>query len=99
MSLEDLRAIVVPVLIVSGDDDVAQLTHTVSMYEAIPEAQLAVIPGASHGVLKEQPKLCRAYVRALSAWPGSSRDPVHRCVARIAARSGEPRAALVLHYT
>ena len=27
------------------------------MYEAIPEAQLAVIPGASHGVLKEQPKL------------------------------------------
>lgn len=80
MTAEDLRAIVVPVLVVSGDDDVAQLTHTISMYEAIPEAQLAVIPGASHGVLKEQPKLCvRMFERfLLGPVPPETRSPVRR---------------------
>ena len=53
----DLRAIAVPVLVMAGDDDVATLRHTCQMYEAIPEAQLAIIPGASHGLLKEHTKL------------------------------------------
>jgi pimeloyl-ACP methyl ester carboxylesterase len=57
LTVDDLRTISTPILVMSGDDDVARLDHTVALYEGLPEAQLAVIPGASHGVLKEQTKL------------------------------------------
>ncbi len=56
LSLEDLATISVPVLVMAGDDDVATLSHTCSMYEAIPDAQLAILPGTSHMLLKERTK-------------------------------------------
>jgi pimeloyl-ACP methyl ester carboxylesterase len=58
LTLERLATISVPVLVMSGDDDVTNLSHTIQMYEAIPEAQLAIVPGASHAVLKERTKEC-----------------------------------------
>ncbi|HEY5265892.1 MAG TPA: alpha/beta hydrolase [Acidimicrobiales bacterium] len=58
LRVHDLKSVSVPVLIMCGDDDVATLEHTVSMYNAIPESQLAVLPGASHAVLKEKTKAC-----------------------------------------
>ncbi len=33
--------------------------HTVSLYESIPNAQLAIVPGTSHAVLKEKPELVK----------------------------------------
>jgi len=56
LTAEDLHAISVPVLVMAGDDDVARLDHTVSLYEAIPGAQLAILPGTSHALLKERTK-------------------------------------------
>jgi pimeloyl-ACP methyl ester carboxylesterase len=56
LSTRDLATIAVPVLVMAGDDDVATLAHTCSMYEAIPEAQLAIVPGTSHMLLKERTK-------------------------------------------
>jgi pimeloyl-ACP methyl ester carboxylesterase len=56
LTSDDLHAISVPVLVMAGDDDVARLDHTVSMYEAIPGAQLAILPGTSHAILKESTK-------------------------------------------
>jgi pimeloyl-ACP methyl ester carboxylesterase len=44
----DLARIEAPVLVMVGDDDIARFEHTVTLFEAIPDAQLAVIPGASH---------------------------------------------------
>jgi pimeloyl-ACP methyl ester carboxylesterase len=58
LTLKELATIAVPVLVMSGDDDVTTLSHTVEMYQAIPEAQLAVLPGTSHAVLKERTKEC-----------------------------------------
>lgn len=52
----DLATIPMPVLVMAGDDDVATLAHTCSMYEAIPQGQLAVVPGTSHQLLKERTK-------------------------------------------
>jgi len=56
LTLEDLAGIHVPVLVMAGDDDVATLAHTTSLYEAMPQAQLSIVPGTSHMLLKERPK-------------------------------------------
>ena len=53
---KDLATIPVPVLVMAGDDDVATLSHTCSMYEAIPQGQLSIVPGTSHMLLKERTK-------------------------------------------
>ena len=54
MSVHDLATISVPVLVMAGDDDVVTLEHTCSMYEAIPQGQLSIVPGTSHQLLKEK---------------------------------------------
>jgi pimeloyl-ACP methyl ester carboxylesterase len=54
----DLATITVPVLVMAGDDDVATLSHTCAMYEGIPQAELAIVPGTSHMLLKERTKEC-----------------------------------------
>ena len=54
---EDLGAIGTPTLVLAGDDDMVSLAHTVALYEALPAAQLAVVPGASHAVPLEKPTL------------------------------------------
>jgi pimeloyl-ACP methyl ester carboxylesterase len=55
--LEDLARISAPTLVLVGDDDIVSLEHTVAMFRAIPQSELAVIPGASHGVPTEKPEL------------------------------------------
>ena len=56
LTVEDLRTVSVPVLVLVGDDDAIALSHTCSLYESIPGAQLAVVPGASHALPMEQPE-------------------------------------------
>lgn len=63
LKLSDLKGLQVPTLIMSGDDDLVSLTHTISMYQAIPESQLAVMPGASHALLSERPKMAARIIR------------------------------------
>jgi pimeloyl-ACP methyl ester carboxylesterase len=54
--LADLARITAPTLVLVGDDDLMTLAHTVSLYDAIPDSQLAVVPGASHIVVMEKPE-------------------------------------------
>jgi pimeloyl-ACP methyl ester carboxylesterase len=56
LTVEDLASITAPVLVMAGDDEPIDLAHTCSMYEAIPDAQLCIVPGASHEVLRERPR-------------------------------------------
>jgi len=80
LSTGDLARIPVPVLVVVGDDDVIDHAHTVTMYEAIPGGQLAVIPGASHAVFMEKPELLNRIVLDFLAEQGSPETmlPVRR---------------------
>lgn len=55
LTVADLTAVSTPTLVLVGDDDLVRVDHTVALYEALPEAQLAVIPGASHAVPVERP--------------------------------------------
>jgi pimeloyl-ACP methyl ester carboxylesterase len=47
---EQMKSIQATTLVISGDSDVGSAEHTVEMYRAIPNCQLAIIPGG-HGKL------------------------------------------------
>jgi pimeloyl-ACP methyl ester carboxylesterase len=53
----ELSGITVPTLLILGDNDMLTLEHAAEMQRAIPNAQLAVIPGADHGVMFQKPDL------------------------------------------
>jgi pimeloyl-ACP methyl ester carboxylesterase len=57
LPVDALRELAAPTLLVQGDDDIVTLEHGVAMARAIPDAQLAVVPGASHTVPYEKPGL------------------------------------------
>jgi len=80
MTTSQLASIPVPVLVMVGDDDVARLEHTVSLYEALHESQLAVVPGASHAVWKEHTEECvRVILRfLLGPVPPVTKYPLRR---------------------
>lgn len=83
LTTADIAQISPPVLVVAGDDDVVALSHTVSLYEALPKGQLAVVPAASHGLPLEQPEaLSRLIVAFLSAsGPPRTLMPIRRAQA------------------
>lgn len=62
LTLEDVAKIACPVLVLVGDDDVITHSHTVELYEALPFGQLAVIPAASHMVVKEKSELMNVLI-------------------------------------
>jgi pimeloyl-ACP methyl ester carboxylesterase len=39
-----------------------RLEHAVEMYRAVPDGELAVVPGTSHGLLVEKPDLCNRII-------------------------------------
>ena len=55
LTIEDLRRIAPPALVLVGDDDMIELSHTCAMYEALPAGQLSVIAASSHLVPMEKP--------------------------------------------
>ena len=56
ITVADLARVTPPVLLISGDRDLVTLEHTLAMYHALPDAQLAVIPAADHHVPQSRPE-------------------------------------------
>lgn len=52
----DLKKIQCPTLVMVGDHDIVRPEHSVKLFQSIPNAQLCVIPGASHYAPIEKPK-------------------------------------------
>lgn len=63
LSIEDIKKINCPVLVLVGDDDVISHHHTIELFEALPQGQLAVIPGTSHQANKEKPEIFQMFIR------------------------------------
>jgi len=80
LTTNDLARVAVPSLVMAGDDDVATLAHTASLYESIPDAQLCIVPGTSHSLLKERTKDCARTIRRFltSDLPVETRMPLRR---------------------
>jgi pimeloyl-ACP methyl ester carboxylesterase len=56
--LSDLERISAPALVLAADDDFSlSIEHAAAMQRALPDSQLAVVPGASHAVPLEKPEL------------------------------------------
>ena len=63
MTIAQLQTIKCPTLVIAGDDDVIKIDHTNEIYEALENSRLAIIPGASHLIDKDQPELLNKVIR------------------------------------
>ena len=63
MTKAELNSITCPVLVLCGDDEPFSNQHTVELFESLPNAQLAIVPGTSHAVVKEKPETVQSIIR------------------------------------
>lgn len=82
LTSDDLATIACRTLVMFGDDDEITFEHVVALYQALPTAELAVIPGTSHGLLVEKPELCNTVVvDFLANDPVPTVSPIRRATA------------------
>lgn len=75
----DLGQVSCRTLVLIADDDEVRLEHAIAAYRAIPNAELAIIPDTSHGVLVEKPELCNEIIDTfLTADPIATYAPIRR---------------------
>jgi pimeloyl-ACP methyl ester carboxylesterase len=79
LGASDLREVASRTLVMVADDDEVRLEHAVEMYRNLRDAELAIVPGTSHGLLHEKPALCNAIiVDFLTTAPTPTIAPVRR---------------------
>lgn len=71
-----LNKITAPTLIVSGDQDLIRLEHTVDIYNNIPNANLAVLPNNTHMVPYDDPGLFNTTVQRFLDTPFVKKDRI-----------------------
>ena len=82
ISVEQLGDITAHTLVVVGDDYIVALDHTASLFRAIPNSELAVIPGTSHFGFMEKPELVnRLVLDFLLREPATTFWPLRRAAA------------------
>jgi pimeloyl-ACP methyl ester carboxylesterase len=74
----ELTRIGCPTLVMASDDDIVHLEHVLALYRGLPNAQLAVLPGTSHGLLLERPRLCTRLVAEFLTGDPAPVMPVRR---------------------
>jgi pimeloyl-ACP methyl ester carboxylesterase len=62
LTVADLNRIRSRTLVMIGDDDEVTLEHAIELYRSLPDSELAIIPGTSHGLLVEKPTLCNTLI-------------------------------------
>ena len=58
----DLAKIKARTLVLAGDDDLTPVEHQAALARAIPDAELAIVPRASHALLMEKPQFANALI-------------------------------------
>jgi pimeloyl-ACP methyl ester carboxylesterase len=62
LTLEELHRVATRTLVMVGDDDEVRLEHAIELYRAVPDCELAILPGTSHGLLVEKPGLSNTII-------------------------------------
>jgi pimeloyl-ACP methyl ester carboxylesterase len=66
-------------LVMFADDDLVTPQHMVDMYDALPNAELAIVPGTSHFLTQEKPELVnKIVVDFLTKEPVPTVAPIRR---------------------
>jgi pimeloyl-ACP methyl ester carboxylesterase len=79
LTVEDLRQLSCRTLVMVGDDDEVTLEHAIAFYRGLPNGELAVVPGTSHGLLVEKPEICnRLILDFLTTEPVATFAPIRR---------------------
>jgi pimeloyl-ACP methyl ester carboxylesterase len=79
LTRDDLGRITCRALVMVADDDEVRLEHAVELYRSLPDAELAVVPGTSHGLLVEKPDLCNLLITEfLTKDPVQTFAPIRR---------------------
>jgi pimeloyl-ACP methyl ester carboxylesterase/GNAT superfamily N-acetyltransferase len=79
LSVDDLGRVTCRTLVMVGDDDEITLEHAVAFYRGLPNGELAIVPGTSHGLLVEKPDLCnKIIVDFLNVDPVPTLAPIRR---------------------
>jgi pimeloyl-ACP methyl ester carboxylesterase len=78
----ELARITARSLVMYADDDVMTLAHAVALFDALPDAELAVVPGTSHFLTQEKPHLVNALLLDfLTNDPVATVAPIRRTAA------------------
>jgi pimeloyl-ACP methyl ester carboxylesterase len=85
LHLDDLQQIAVPTLVIAADDDVIDHHHTIELFEALPDARLAIVPGTSHLMAHEAPHTLQQLVQRFLEGDAPRRLMPMRTVRRAAA--------------
>jgi pimeloyl-ACP methyl ester carboxylesterase len=72
---EELARITCPVLVLNGDDEPFSPHHGVDLYQALPNARLAIIPGSPHATHKVKPHLFLPIIRDFYDHPEAREEP------------------------
>jgi len=79
LTTSDLFGLPTRTLVMVGDDDEVTLEHAVATFRAVPDGELMVVPGTSHGLLVEKPALCNeVIVEFLTTVPVETMAPIRR---------------------
>ena len=75
----DLRAVTSRTLVMVADDDEVILELAIEAFRSLPDAELAVVPGTSHGLLAEKPGLSNLLMTEfLTKEPVETYAPIRR---------------------
>jgi pimeloyl-ACP methyl ester carboxylesterase len=77
LSLAMLSTIDRPVLVISGDRDAITLEHTLQIFQALPQAQLCVLPGTDHATFSGRPEWLNPIISAFLDRPEDSTSVAH----------------------
>lgn len=72
-----LAAIAAPTLVLAGDHDLIRLEHIVEIFNSVPNAQLAILPGATHMVPYDDPAAFNGIVDRFFRSPFVKKDRVN----------------------
>jgi len=80
IAISELAKINCPVLVMAGDDDVVKHSHSIELYETLTFGQLAIVPGTSHGLVKEKPIVVTSLIKdfLLNQTYPITRQPIRR---------------------
>ena len=77
LSLDMLSKIERPVLVISGDRDAITLEHTLQIFQALPQAELCVLPGTDHLTFSGRPEWLNPIIGAFLDRPEKISEAAH----------------------